>query len=95
MRQLIKFLELISIETVHSRFRKMVRIHKEGHKFLFVLFVIGFAINLVISLFDLSIWVKGFVLLFTVFELFFFLQFFRSPIIKKNPLPILKDLTGK
>ena len=37
-----KFLEPISIETVHSRFRKMLRIHKEGHKFLFVLFVIGF-----------------------------------------------------
>ena len=62
----------------------MVRIHKEGHKFLFVLFVIGFAINLVIFLLDLSIWVKGFVLLLTVFELFFFLQFFRSPVIKKN-----------
>ena len=62
----------------------MVRIHKEGHKFLFVLFVIGFAINLVIFLLDLSIWVKGFVLLLTVFELFFFLQFFRSPVVKKN-----------
>ena len=62
----------------------MVKIHKEGHKFLFVLFVIGFAINLVIFLLDLSIWVKGFVLLLTVFELFFFLQFFRSPVIKKN-----------
>ena len=62
----------------------MVRIHKEGHKFLFVLFVIGFAINLVIFLLDLSIWVKGFVLLLTLFQLFFFLQFFRSPVIKKN-----------
>ena len=62
----------------------MVRIHKEGHKFLFVLFVIGFAINLIIFLLDLSIWLKGFVLLLTVFELFFFLQFFRSPLIKKN-----------
>ena len=62
----------------------MVRIHKEGHKFLFVLFFIGFAINLVIFQLDLSIWVKGFILLLTVFELFFFLQFFRSPVIKKN-----------
>tara|TARA_B100000941_G_scaffold277731_1_gene241474 strand:- start:349 stop:1005 length:657 start_codon:yes stop_codon:yes gene_type:complete len=62
----------------------MVRIHKEGHKFLFVLFVIGFIINLTILFLDWPVWVKSFVLLLTLFELLFFLQFFRDPVIKKN-----------
>ena len=62
----------------------MIRIHKEGYKFLSVLFILGFAVNLVVLMMDISQWIKLSVISVIVLEFLFFLQFFRSPIINKN-----------
>ena len=62
----------------------MVRIHKEGYKFLSVLFILGFTVNLIILMLDISQWIKITIILVIVLEFLFFLQFFRSPVINKN-----------
>jgi phosphatidylserine decarboxylase len=62
----------------------MIRIHKEGYKFLSVLFILGFSISLVVLMLDLSQWIKLTIIFLIAFEFLFFLQFFRSPIINKN-----------
>ncbi len=62
----------------------MVRIHKEGYKFLSVLFILGFTVNLIVLMLDISQWIKITIILVIVLEFLFFLQFFRSPVINKN-----------
>ena len=62
----------------------MVRIHKEGYKFLSVLFILGFTVNLIVLMLDISQWIKIAIILVIVIEFLFFLQFFRSPVINKN-----------
>ena len=62
----------------------MVRIHKEGYKFLSVLFILGFTVNLIVLMLDISQWIKIAIILVIVLEFLFFLQFFRSPVINKN-----------
>ena len=62
----------------------MVRIHKEGYKFLFVLFILGFSVNLVILMLNIPQWIKITIIFLIVIGFLFFLQFFRSPAINKN-----------
>ncbi|MAK07743.1 MAG: phosphatidylserine decarboxylase family protein [Marinoscillum sp.] len=62
----------------------MVRIHKEGYKFLSVLFILGFTVNLIVLMLDISQWIKIIIIFLIFIEFLFFLQFFRSPIINKN-----------
>ena len=62
----------------------MVRIHKEGYKFLSVLFILGFTVNLIVLMLDISQWIKITIIFLIFIEFLFFLQFFRSPIINKN-----------
>ena len=62
--------------------RKMVRIHKEGKKFLTVLLIVLIIINASVFFFNQSLLV--FTSLVSFFTFLFFLQFFRHPKIKKT-----------
>ena len=62
----------------------MIRIHKEGHSFLLVLFLLLIGINLVIYFLNTSQLIKDIILVYTLLGFLFFVQFFRSPQIKRN-----------
>ena len=62
--------------------RKMVRIHKEGKKFLTVLLIVLVIINTSMFLTEQSLFIL--ISTISVFTFLFFLQFFRDPNIKKT-----------
>ena len=62
--------------------RKMVRIHKEGKKFLTVLLIVLVIINTSMFLTEQSLFIL--ISTISVFTFLFFLQFFRDPKIKKT-----------
>lgn len=68
----------------HLRSRKMTRIHKEGHSFLFFLFLCLLGINLLLYVFNFSQIILCISVAISAINFIFFLQFFRHPFINKN-----------
>ena len=62
--------------------KKMVRIHKEGHSFLLVLFILFLGINIIFQLSEITEFYLNIILFSSVLIFLFFLQFFRNP--KRN-----------
>jgi len=75
-----------------------MNIHKEGHKFLIISFLILLVVNLAIFfLIPDNIWIKNLVLIVTAILYVLFLQFFRNPsvISELNDKYILAPADGK
>ena len=62
----------------------MARIHKEGHSFLFFLFLCLLGINLLLYVFNFSQIILCVSVSISALNFIFFLQFFRNPLINKN-----------
>ena len=54
-------------------------IHKEGYRPLLILIIILLALNLLVWVLELPVWVTGSVLLVSILLLVFFFRFFRNP----------------
>ena len=77
--------------------KKMIRIHKEGHSFLFVLFILFLGINITLHYLKVDFFYLNITLLLSILIFLFFLQFFRNPklnfIVDKNK--VLSPANGK
>ena len=76
-------------------FKKMIRIHKEGNKFLIYLLVFFIVLNAGIYMFYPFLFIYSVALSFIIF--IFFLQFFRNPKIEKsiNKKSVISPANGK
>ena len=76
-------------------FKKMIRIHKEGNKFLIYLLVFFIVLNAGIYMFYPFLFIYSVALSFIIFM--FFLQFFRNPKIEKsiNKKSVISPANGK
>ncbi len=77
--------------------KKMVRIHKEGHSFLLVLFILFLGINITFQLSEITGFYLNIILFSSVLIFLFFLQFFRNPLLpfKVDENKIISPANGK